>query len=52
LLVGSVVIDAEFDMEDHSSIHHNYDWEGLEPFYVKTDPQTILKWWWKKKKKN
>jgi hypothetical protein len=33
------VIDAEFGREDHNSILHNYDREGLEPLDARTDPK-------------
>jgi hypothetical protein len=33
------VIDAEFGREDHNSILHNCDREGLEPLDARTDPK-------------
>jgi hypothetical protein len=42
-LVISVMIDAKFDREDHSSIICNCDREGaksLKPLDVRADPQT------------
>jgi hypothetical protein len=36
-LVGSVVIGAKFDREDHGSISYNYDRKGLKPLDTKPD---------------
>jgi hypothetical protein len=32
------VIETELGREDHSSILHNYDREGLKPFDTRTTP--------------
>jgi hypothetical protein len=42
LLVGSVVIDAEFDRENHSSIPTTAIGRWLELFNVRTDLINIL----------
>jgi hypothetical protein len=34
------MIDAEFNREEHGSILHNCDREGLESLDVKTDPES------------
>jgi hypothetical protein len=39
------VIDAEFGMEDYSSIPHNCIERGFEPLDVRTDSETKLNWW-------
>jgi hypothetical protein len=33
------VIDAEYGRENHSSIHHNCDRNGLKLLDVRTDPE-------------
>jgi hypothetical protein len=50
-LIGLVVICCELGMEDHGSIPHNCDWEGLEPLNFITYPRTKLNWWRNLKKK-
>lgn len=40
----SVVISAEFGIENYSSIFCNYDWEGLKLLDVRIDLQNELNW--------
>jgi hypothetical protein len=44
-----VVIDAEHGREDHSSIPHNCDQEGLKPLDARIDYRTRFKLMVKKK---
>jgi hypothetical protein len=40
-LFSSMIIDAEFSIKDHGSIHRNCDRKRLEPLNVITDPNQI-----------
>jgi hypothetical protein len=46
-----MVIDAEFDMEDHSLIPATAIEMEFEPLNTRIDPRIRLNWWSKKKKK-
>jgi hypothetical protein len=50
LLVDLVVIDAEFDRKDHSSIPATAIRRELKSVDIKTDSRTRLNWRWKKNK--
>jgi hypothetical protein len=45
MLVDVVMIDAEFDRENHSLIHAIAIGRGLKPLDARTDLQTGLNWW-------
>jgi hypothetical protein len=40
-----MVIDAEFDRENHDSIPIAAIGRELEPLNFRTDPRTTLNWW-------
>jgi hypothetical protein len=45
-LVGSVIINAEFGSENHSSIPTTAIERGLKPLDTIIDLQIGLSWWW------